>query len=97
MVEILIDGKLAKWAVMTAVQSCYNPRKEVFVKPTNAKNAISVFELEGLTYRPQPTWDFYNESRKQVLIMRDMVDSSLAPSNPAFTAFLMLSMEKWAA
>ena len=58
-VDVLVEGKLAKWSLLTICLLYYRPQKEVFVKPTTTKNVIRQFELENLVYRPLPSWDFY--------------------------------------
>ncbi len=92
MLEILRSGKLAKWSLMTIIPNYYHPEQEVFVKPTTTKGVIATFELEGLIYRPQPSWEFYHRYREAILEMKDFVDSSLTPSNAAFSGFLMMVM-----
>jgi len=62
------------------------------VKPTTAKNIISFFEVENLSYKPQPSFEFYSSFRDLINDMKGRVDKSLSPSNPAFTGFLMMSM-----
>ena len=93
MLDILRSGKLAKWSLMTIIPNYYHPDQEVFVKPTTAKGVIATFELEGLIYKPQPTWKFYIRYRETILEMKDLVDSSLTPSNAAFSGFLMMMMD----
>lgn len=66
---------------------------EVFVKPTTAKCVIEFFELTSLQYKPTPTWAFYEEYRDIITEMKSKVDSCLAPSNAAFSGFLMMSLE----
>jgi hypothetical protein len=90
-VDILADGKLAKWSLLTICLLYYRPQTEVFVKPTTTKNVIRQFELEGLTYRPRPTWAFYEAYRDAIAEMKAQVDGSLSPNNAAFTGFLMMS------
>lgn len=92
MLEILRSGKLAKWSLMTIIPNYYHPEQEVFVKPTTTKGVIATFELEGLIYKPQPSWEFYQRYREALLEMKDLVDSSLTPSNAAFSGFLMMVM-----
>ena len=94
MLSVLQTGKLARWSLMTILPVYYKPQKEVFVKPTTAKGVIAYFELEGLEYKPQPTWAFYKTFRATILEMRSMVDPSLSPNNAAFTGFLMMSMQR---
>jgi len=93
LVEILAEGKLAKWSLVTIVPYQYWPDREVFVKPTTTKQVIRTFELEGLEYSPRPSWDFYARYRDVVLTMKEAVDPSLGPNNAAFTGFLMMTME----
>jgi hypothetical protein len=89
---VLLSYKFAKWSIISLAPVYAQPQAEVFVKPTTAKGIIAQFELEGLHYRPQPSWEFYVEFKRQVLLMRDLVDPSLAPNTPAFTGFLMMAM-----
>jgi len=90
-VAALSDGRLAKWSLLTVCPFYYRPSEEVFVKPTTTKNAIRQFELEGLTYRPRPSWEFYAAYRDAIDAMKAQVHPSLAPNNAAFTGFLMMS------
>ncbi|MDC1436660.1 hypothetical protein N8303_05355 [Gammaproteobacteria bacterium] len=92
MLEILRSGKLAKWSLMTIIPNYYHPTHEVFVKPTTTKGVIATFELERLIYKPQPSWEFYHRYRETILEMKDLIDSSLTPSNAAFSGFLMMVM-----
>ncbi len=71
----------------------FRPQIEVFVKPTTAKGVIKFFELESLQYKPTPTWAFYEEYRAVINAMKSKADACLAPSNAAFTEFLMMSLE----
>jgi len=93
-VDVLTPAKLAKWSLVTVIPNYYWPDKEVFVKPTTAKGIIEQFELTGLTYKPQPTWEFYELYRNTILEMKSRVDKSIASSNAAFCGFLMMSLEK---
>lgn len=88
---ILADGKLAKWSLMTIHLHHFRPQVDVFVKPTTTKNVIRQFELEGLEYRPRPSWSFYERYRDAITEMKAHLDPSLAPNNAAFTGFLMMS------
>ncbi len=92
MLEILRSGKLAKWSLLTIIPNYYHPEQEVFVKPTTTKGVIANFELDGLTYKPQPSWEFYQAYREAIIEMKDIVDSCLTPSNAAFSGFLMIVM-----
>jgi hypothetical protein len=93
MVNVLSEGKLAKWTLMTVCQAYFRPDFEVFIKPTTAKGVIQTFELEGLQYKPRPSWAFYNQYRQVINEMKSQVDPALSPSNAAFSGFLMMSME----
>jgi hypothetical protein len=93
MVDVLVEGKLAKWTLMTVCQAYFRPDFEVFIKPTTAKGVIQTFELENLQYKPKPTWEFYAQYRQVINQMKVLVDPALSPSNAAFSGFLMMSME----
>lgn len=94
MVQILVEGKLGKWSLMTVILYYYYPQKEVFCKPTTVKNMIKTFELEGLIYKPRPSYEFYTLFRKTLIEMRSYVDPNLGPDNAAFSGFLMMMMPK---
>jgi hypothetical protein len=89
--DVLSEGKLAKWSLMTIHLHHWRPQKEVFVKPTTTKNVIRQFELEDLEYRPRPSWSFYERYRSVIDDMKAQLDPSLSPNNAAFTGFLMMS------
>ncbi len=89
--DILSEGKLAKWSLMTICLLYYRPETEVFVKPTTTKNAIRQFHLENLEYKPRPSWAFYETYRDTINDMKSKVDPSLSPNNAAFTGFLMIT------
>ena len=91
LVDILRDGKLARWSLVTIIPNYVLPDAEVFLKPTTVKGVIKQFELD-LEYKPQPTWDFYSDYRNHILSMRSQVNPILAPSNAAFCGFLMMSL-----
>lgn len=93
MLEVLKNGKLAKWSLMTICQTYYRPQVEVFVKPTTVKGIIDYFEIKNLQYKPTPTWAFYKEYRELINEMKTKVDPSLSPYNVAFSGFLMRSMQ----
>ena len=93
--ELLVDElgkrKLAKWTLATVVQTYYRPQKEVLVKPTTTKLIIEKLELP-LVYKPTPTWNFYRDYRKIIKELKPKVSKDLAPNNPAFCGFLMMSL-----
>ncbi len=90
--SVLQSRKLAKWSLISILPVYFHPLNEVFVKPTTAKGVISHFELEGLEYKPQPSWEFYETYRRHILSMKKKVKNSLSPNNAAFTGFLMMSL-----
>jgi len=90
-VDVLSEGKLAKWSLLTICPFYYRPQKEVFVKPTTTKNVIRQFEVEDLVYHPHPTWDFYCRYRDLIDTMKAKSNPSLSPNNAAFTGFLMMT------
>ena len=95
MLDILRFYKLAKWTLMTVIPNYYFPQDEVFVKPTTAKGVIKTFEITNCVYKPQPTWDFYNLYKQEILAMKALVDQDLlAPNNAAFCGFLMMNINK---
>lgn len=91
LVDQLSDAKLAKWSLMTVCLFYLRPQREVFVKPTTTKDVIRRFELDGLTYRPRPSWTFYEGYREAIGEMKAAVNPSLSPNNAAFTGFLMMT------
>lgn len=93
MLDVLIEGKLAKWSLMTIILVYFDPQGEVFVKPTTTKNVIRVFELEDVVYKPRPSYEFYVLYKAHILAMKAKVNPLCGPNNPAFTGFLMMVME----
>ena len=93
MLDVLIAIKLAKWSLISILPVYHKPHDEIFVKPTTAKGVIQHFELDSLTYKPRPSWEFYKEYRSILLDMKSAVDPKLSPNNAAFSGFLMMSME----
>lgn len=89
--DVLTEGKLAKWSLMTICSLYYKPNTEVFVKPTTTKNVIKQFELTELIYKPRPSWEFYESYREAISLMKAKVAPSLSPNNAAFTGFLMMT------
>ncbi|MDB4260784.1 hypothetical protein OAD32_03940 [Porticoccaceae bacterium] len=92
LVELLKTEKLAKWSLISIIPAYYAPTTEVFVKPTTAKNIIQHFDIEGLVYKPTPSWEFYTAYRDLINHAKTQVDSSLSPSNAAFSGFLMMAI-----
>jgi hypothetical protein len=92
--DVLIQVKLAKWSLISVVQTYFRPDFDVFVKPTTAKGVVQYFELTTLEYKPRPSWAFYKEYRDIINEMKSHVDPQLAPYNAAFSGFLMMSLER---
>jgi hypothetical protein len=90
--EVLRNGRLARWPLMTVCQAYFRPEVDVFIKPTTTKDIIEYFELRQLHYTPRPTWAFYREYRTAIDEMKAHVDASLARYSVGFTGFLMRSM-----
>lgn len=91
--DLLKSHKLAKWSLMTVCQAYFHPHRDVLVKPATVKGIIEYFELKNLQYEPTPTWAFYEAYRSTLHEMKSKVDQSLAPSNTAFSWFLLLSFQ----
>lgn len=92
LVELLSQGKLAKWSIVSVVPFYCAPTREVFVKPTTAKNILTYLEVDGLTYDSMPSWEFYKGYRDLVAQIKKAVVPSLSPNNAALTGFLMMSV-----
>lgn len=95
LVSLLKPYKLAKWTIITAFKTYYNPSFDVFVKPTTVKNIIKVLELENIKYTPTPNYQFYASYRAYLNKMIKLVDKRLSPNTPAFSGFLMMAMEMY--
>ncbi len=90
--DLLKSRKLAKWSLMTISQTYFHPQRDVLVKPMTVKGIIQHFELNDLEYKPTPSWGFYDAYRSAIHVMKSQVDESLAPTNAAFSWFLLLSL-----
>ncbi|SRR6056297_1317652 len=93
LVAFLQNFKMAKWTILTACLFYSNPKVEVFIKPTTTKEVIKYFELEGLEYRPKPSYEFYKEYRKQINEMKSETDEFKRVHNAGFCGFLMMAMD----
>ncbi|NND68351.1 MAG: hypothetical protein HKN19_12260 [Halioglobus sp.] len=94
LVGMLAPHGLAKWSVVSVVPFYFAPKKEAFVKPTTAKGIIEKLEVEGLTYKPQPTWAFYRGYLKLLGEIRKEVAPSLAVNYAALSGFLMSTLKE---
>ncbi|QWR76404.1 hypothetical protein [Candidatus Magnetomonas plexicatena] len=93
LVKAFKAGKLAKWSLVSVCPFYVYPQTEVFMKPTTVKGIIEFFDLKGLEYKPNPTYQFYKKYRDVINEMKQHVDPSLAPDNGHFSGFLMMTME----
>lgn len=89
---MLSHHRIAKWAVISVVPFYFAPTREAFVKPTTAKGILDYLEVEGLQYRPTPSWEFYRGYQKLLGQVKKEVSPSLSPNNAALSGFLMSSM-----
>ena len=59
------------------------------------KNILAFFEIEGLVYKPKPSYEFYVVYKKVLESMRAEVSQKISPhDNAGFTGFLMIAMEE---
>lgn len=93
MLDVLEDGKLAKWTLISVFGAYYKPKNHVLIKPTTVKNIIRTLELKGVEYSPKPSYAFYKKYRALINKMKKEVDNSFCSSNAAFSGFLMMAME----
>ena len=89
--DILSDGKIAKWSLMTITMLYFNSKTDVFVKPTTAKGIINMLELD-LAYKPRHFWKFYVGYRRAINDIKAMLEPSLSPNNAAVTGSLMMCL-----
>lgn len=93
MTGLLKEYNLAKWPLLTVCPMYYKPDVEVFIKPTTAKAVVAYFELEGVYYSPNPTFEFYKAYREQINKMKKEVAKSMQLDNGVFCGFLMMSLD----
>ena len=88
----LVPMKLAKWSLMSILPYYYAPTESWFIKPNTTKAILQHFEVEGLVYKPRPSYAFYRDYSALLDEMRDMADPKLGGNNAAFTGFLMMTI-----
>lgn len=94
-VEILSFYGLAKWSIVTLIPYYFDRAKAFFIKPTTTKNIIAFFEIQGLVYKPKPSYEFYVAYTNILSTMRANVSPRISPNdNAGFTGFLMIAMEE---
>ena len=93
LVDVLSTYKLAKWSIVTLISYYYARDKEFFIKPTTTKDIIKFFDLQGLVYKPRPTYEFYSKYTKILEEMKSHVSPLIGEDNAGFTGFLMMAMK----
>ena len=91
-VEELREFKMAKWTIVSLLPAYFDLQNEVFIKPTTAKLIIKNLELD-LKYNARPDFEFYQGFQSAIQEAKKHVDPKLAPNNPAFCGFMMMSFE----
>lgn len=91
--DILIEEKLAKWSLISAIPYYYAPKKHFFIKPTTTKDILKYFEVKELVYKPRPSYAFYRDYTKVLRLFKKEVNKKLGENNARFTGFLRMSME----
>ena len=91
--DVLSRYGIAKWTLITVFRCYYYPETDLLYKPTTVKNVIKHFELDGLIYKPQPSYDFFVKYRDEINAMRELVGGSVSKSGAGFSGFLMMSMD----
>ncbi len=95
LVEVLSFYGLAKWSLVTLIPYYFYRDKAFFIKPTTTKNIIAFFEIEGLVYKPKPSYEFYIAYTSVLEKMKANVGAKIShDDNAAFTGFLMMAMEE---
>ena len=95
LVEVLSFYGLAKWSIVTLIPYYFYRNKEFFIKPTTTKNILLFFEIEGLVYKPKPSYEFYAAYTTVLETMKQNVGEKIShDDNAAFTGFLMMAMEE---
>ncbi|WP_442764484.1 hypothetical protein [Sulfurospirillum cavolei] len=95
LVEVLSFYGLAKWSLVTLIPYYFYRDKAFFIKPTTTKNILAFFEIEGLVYKPKPSYEFYIAYASVLENMKANVGAKIShDDNAAFTGFLMMAMEE---
>lgn len=93
-VQILKTYQIAKWPIITVVPYYFKPNEEVLIKPNTVKGIINFFEMEGLKYSPNPTFEFYSAYREEINKIKKEVSPLIQAENAGFCGFLMMSLER---
>jgi len=94
MLDILIEEKLAKWSLISVIPYYFAPKKHFFIKPTTTKDILKYFEIDDITYKPRPSYEFYRDYTKMLKTFKKEVNKKLGDNNAKFTGFLMMGMEE---
>ena len=92
LLELLQMFKLGKWTIISVFRCYYYPKTDLIFKPTTVKNVINKYELNELSYKPKPSYDFYVSYRTTINIMKNHLEKLKNIDNSAFSGFLMLTM-----
>ncbi|MDN5303167.1 MAG: hypothetical protein PWP46_46 [Fusobacteriaceae bacterium] len=79
---------------MIKVSKKHNLEKDLLIKPTTTKSILNYFEVKDIKYNSKPSYEFYSKYRDFINNLKKEVTPSLAPNNPAFLGFLMLTIPK---
>lgn len=93
LVDVLSIYKLAKWSIVTLIPYYYARDKEFFIKPTTTKDIIKFFEINGLEYKPKPSYEFYMRYTQILKEMKLQVSPLIGEDNAGFTGFMMMVMK----
>ncbi len=93
LVDLLSPYKLAKWPLITVWRAYYNLNDDVFMKPTTVKKIIQFLELDDIQYIVKPNFELYSKYRVYINTMKKEIDKRLSPNNPAFSGFLMVTID----
>jgi len=91
-INILKKYKITKWTLITALPLYWEPKTEVFIKPTTAKNILQYFEIKNLKYSPTPYYEFYSGYRNFINEIKSIANPSIAKNNAEFSSFLMMAI-----
>lgn len=93
MVSLLHPFKLAKWPILTMWRVYWNLDYDVFMKPTTVKKILKALEVEDIKYEVKPSYELYAKYRTFLNSLKEHLDESLYPNNPAFSGFFMMTID----
>lgn len=89
LVEVLFYNKLAKWSLATLVMYYFHREKEYFIKPTTTKNILKYFDVQDITYKPTPSFEFYEKYKSFLETLKKQAGLDIS-DNAAFTGLFMM-------